>query len=350
MNDFVKEQIILRNREPFDEDFMPETIRFRDSQRKELWSSFFTTPQGARPSHFFLFGPSGSGKSLLVQELLIEAKRRAILAAYVNCWQYQSLHSIIDKIIGDFRLLIAERNNTMYKIEKLERFINKKQFLLVLDDIDRLDPKEIDFILYNLCDLKNVTLVCLGYSMNFLKRLDDRVRSRLVPKIIEFPAYSKGELMAMVKERSERGLSDSCYHNELLKKAVNMANGDARVAIQTIKKAAECAEQKRNDTIHLKDLVNSGINARQIKITKVLESLSEHHRIIYEVIRKSRRIESGKLWLAYKEACHREKKQNAPQRTFQYYRDELLYMGLICSKRLRVRGNVRLYALNPKPI
>lgn len=350
MSEIVKERIIFSKREPFEEEFLPETIRFRDSQRKELWSSLFTTPRGARPTHLFLFGPSGSGKTLAVQEMLCEAKKRSILAAYVNCWQYQSLHSIIDKIIDDFRLLIAERNNTMYKIEKLERFINKKQFFLVLDDIDRLDPKEIDFILYNLCDLKNVTLICLGYSMKFLKGLDDRVRSRLVPKIIEFPAYTKDELMTITKERAERDLSDSSYRNEVLKKAVSMANGDARVAIQTIKKAAECAERKRSDSIQLNDLFKSGINARQLKVTKVLESLSEHHRIIYEVIRKSRRIESGKLWLAYKEACQKEKIHNAPQRTFQYYRDELLNMGLICSKRLRVRGNVRLYTLNPKPI
>jgi archaeal cell division control protein 6 len=341
---------IICNREPFDEECVPEKIRYRDSQMKELWSCLFITPRGSRPSHVFLFGPSGTGKTMLVQSLMMELKNRSILSAYVNCWQYQSLHSIMDKIIGDFRLITAERNNTMFKMERFEKFLNKKPFFLILDDIDKLDPREIDFILYNLCDVKNATLICIGYNLRFLKRLDDRVRSRLVPKIIEFPAYSRKELSEILRERVERGLSEGTWDENVLRKTTAMANGDARMAIQTIKNAAECAENGRKEKIEIKDLNKSCVNARELKINKVLDNLNDHHRIIFEVIRKNRRMVSGKLWDAYKKECEKRKAKHAPQRTFQYYRDELLNMGLICSKRMRIRGNVRLYSVNPKPI
>jgi len=350
MNETKTTTKVICNPEAFDEECVPDKFLYRDSQIKELWSCLFSTPRGSRPSHVFLFGPSGTGKTMIVQSLTKELKNRSIMSAHANCWQYQSLHSIMDKIIGDFRLLAAERNNTMYKIELFEKFLGRKSFVLILDDIDKLDPKEIDFILYNLCDVKNTTLICIGYNLSFLKRLDDRVRSRLAPKIIECPAYSRKELSEILRERTEAGLSEGAWDKNVLRKITSMANGDARMAIQTIKNAAECAESGRKERIEIKDLKKSCIDARELKISKVLDNLNDHHRIIFEVIRKNKRIVSGKLWDAYKEECKKKKAKPAPQRTFQYYRDELLYMGLICSKRMRIRGNVRLYKANSSPI
>jgi cell division control protein 6 len=328
MSEMKETRKIILNEEMFDEEYVPTVFQHRDSQIKDLKSCLESIFRGKKPIHTFLFGPSGAGKTLMARCLMKELEERSIMVAYVNCWENQSLHSIMDKINGDFRIIQAERNSTIYKIERLEKYLNHKPFVLTLDDIDRLDPREIDLILYNLCDLKNTVLVCIGYNLGFLKKLDDRVRSRLVPKIIECPAYSKKEL----------------------RKTMRMANGDARMAIQTIRNAANCAECDHKGMIDINDLKRSCIDARELKINKVLDNLTEHHRMIFEIIRDRKKIISGKLWDAYEDKCRKIKTKPAPQRTFQYYRDELLNMGLICSKRMRIRGNVRLYSVNYEPI
>jgi len=341
---------IIKNEKMFDEDYVPPTIHFRDGQIKDLQLCLESGIKGNRPIHAFICGPSGTGKTLIARSLLKELEEHSILGIYINCWEHKSLYSIIDKIVNEFRILSVEKISSIYKIEKLERYLNARPFVIILDDIDRLDPKDIDHVLYNLSDLAKTGLVCIGCSMSFLHKLDQRVRSRLNPKLIECPAYSKKELTRILKERAEYGLEEARWDERILRKAINLANGDARMAIQTLRNAAAYAENAKKGKIEVKDLEKGWVDAAELKVNKVLANLNEHHKFIYEVIQERRKVVSGKLWDAYKDACRRKKLKPVPQRTFQYYRDELLCMGLICSKRLRIRGNVRLYSLNSKPI
>ena len=66
----------------------------------------------------------------------------------------------------------------------------------------------------------------------------------------------------------------------MLRKAINMSNGDARMAIQTLRNAASYAENARARKIEAKDLKKGFIDARELKINKILdevESASQAH-------------------------------------------------------------------------
>lgn len=340
---------IIRNRDVLSEDYIPSEIHSRDSQKRELQICLEPAIRGYKSIHTFIYGPSGTGKTLIAKALLRDLKERSINGAYINCWEHQSLYSIIDKIIEDFRILNAEKQNTIYKMEKFEKFLNDKPFILILDNIDRLDPKDIDFSLYNLCDLRKTGLVCIGYSMDFLQKLEDRVKSRLNPRIIEGPAYSKKELLQILKERAEIGLETHSWDDRILKKIVNLANGDARMAVQTLGNAANYAENERSPRIKIKDLERGWIDAKELKINEILDNLGPHHRVILEVIQGCKEAISSDLWHEYKKACRRKKIKIVPFRTFAYYRDQLINSGLIISKRARIRGNVRIYSANKRP-
>lgn len=349
MSDNSEAKKIIRNRDVLNEEYLPPEIQSRDSQIRELQLCLEPSIRGHKPIHTFIFGPSGTGKTLIAKSLLKELKERSINGDYINCWEHQSLYSIVDKIIEDFRILQAEKVSTVLKIERFEKFLNDKPFVLILDNIDRLEPKDIDFSLYNLCDLRKTGLVCIGYSMDFLQKLEDRVKSRLNPRIIECPAYSRKELFHILKERAEHGLEKHNWDDRILKKIVGLANGDARMAIQTLRNAANYAENEKSPRIKIKELERGWIDARDLKINKILDSLSPHHRLIFEVVKENKEVISGDLWHEYKKACRRKKTKIIPLRTFAYYRDQLTNMGLILSKRARLRGNVRIYSVNERP-
>jgi len=348
-NERKQTKSILKDLNILSEDYLPLGIQNRDNQIRELQLCLEPSMRGQKPIHAFLFGPSGTGKTLIARALLKELEERQIRAMYINCWENQTLYSIADRMIEDFRILQAEKISAIYKIEKFEEYLKDRPFVLVLDNIDRLEPKEIDLILYNLSDLNKTGLVCIGNSMSFLQRLDDRVKSKIHPRIIECPAYSRKELMQIVKERADYALEAENWDLKILRKIASLAGGDARIAIQTLRNAANYADNKRLGRIERANLEQGWIDSRELKINQLLENLSPHHRLIYEIVRGSKEILSGDLWKAYKIVCQRKRIKAVPLRTFAYYRDQLTNIGLVYSKRARIRGNVRIYGPNMKP-
>ena len=341
---------IVRNEHFFSDEYMPPIIHSRDRQIRELQFCLELAIKNQKPIHAFLFGPPGTGKTLIARALLKELEENSIKGIYINCWKHQTLFSIVDKICADYRLLHTEKISAVYKIERFEKYLNEKPFILILDNIDRLEPKEIDLILYNLGDLKKTGLVCIGNNMGFLQKLDDRVKSKLSPRIIECLAYSRKELMQIVKERAEYGLERSSWDLKILGKIVSLANKDARLTIQTLKNAANYAESEKSGIIAIEHLEQGWIDSKELKINQILEDLSLHHRLIFEIVKGSKKILSGDLFKEYKKACQKRKAKAVPVRTFASYRDQLANMGLIFSQRATgIRGNVRIYRINDRP-
>ena len=337
---------IVRNHHFLSEDYLPPLIHGRDDQIRELQACLEPAIKGQKPIHVFLFGPPGTGKTLIARALFKELEEHSIKGIYINCWEHQTLYSIVDKMIEEFRILQAERTSAIYKIEKFERYLNDRPFVLILDNIDRLEPKEIDLILYNLGDIRKTGLVCVGNSMSFLHKLDDRVKSKLNPRLIECPAYSRNELLEILKERAELGLERTSWDLRVLGKVIGLAGGDARMAIQTLSNAANYAENERKGMIEIEDLEQGWIDSNELKINQIFENLSPHHKLIYEIMKERKEIHSGDLWREYKEACQKKRVKAVPLRTFTYYRDQLTNVGLISSKRARIRGNIRIYKAN----
>ena len=185
--------------------------------------------------------------------------------------------------------------------------------------------------------------------MSFLHKLDDRVKSKLNPRLIECPGYSRKELLEIVKERAELGMERTSWDLRVLGKIVSLASGDAGIAIRTLSNAANYAENQRKGRIEIEDLEQGWIDSKALKIDQILENLSPHHRFVFEIVKERQGILSGDLWREYKRACQRTKVKAVPLRTFAYYRDQLTNMGLIYSQRARIRGNVRIYKANMKP-
>ena len=78
----------------------------------------------------------------------------------------------------------------------------------------------------------------------------------------------------------------------------------------------------------------------------MLEKLGEHHRLIYEIIKKNPGITSSKLVSTYGSECGRIGLGPKSSRSLSNYLNKLIALKHIKSERASVRGNVRVFKSN----
>lgn len=292
----------------------------------------------------WLYGPPGAGKtgtSRYILRQLIQAYR--VYGVYVNCWERNSLYSVIEKIVNELRILGAEKPDTSFKMERLQRHLKDTPLVLVLDEIDQPPPKERNSILYNLCGIESIGLICISNSRSFLYDVDERVKSRLNPTQIEFRPYSASDLVYIISLRAETALVPRTWDKGILEAISRMADGDARIAIQTLKSAAYYAEKSNSPKILAEHIEKGWKDASVIKRTYLLNKLSADHKILYEIIKSKKEVLSKQLWGDYISEARRKGVKPIALRTYSEYVNKLRDLGLIKADRARVRGKVRVF-------
>lgn len=338
------ERSIIVNPEILNETYILANIPARETHAEELLHCLRPAFEKKKPMHAWLFGEPGTGKTLLVKHVLRKMSKEALVSGiYINCWEQNSFYSVLDKLVRELRMLGAEKLNTSFKLERLKMFIGNRPFIIVLDEIDKPKREERDSILYNLCNIGNVGLVCVSNSRSALYSMDERIKSRLNARQIEFRPYAYEDLFFILKQRAELALGPGSWNEATLRKVAELAEGDARVAIQTLKNAAYAAEKDSDRAIaekHIKEAFNS---AKDLKKTYLLNKLTTHHRLLYEIVKERKEINSGELWEAYLARCRAENKPAIALRTFSEYMNKLIELDLVRWDRALVRGKVRVF-------
>ncbi len=213
--------------------------------------------------------------------------------------------------------------------------------------MDKLRRRELNDILYALKSLGKIGLICISNTRRYFLTLDPRITSRLSFKSIHFPPYSNEELYIILKQRIEcRALYPNTCSKKTLELIADLAAGDARIAIQTLRNAAYIAEEQDKHRITSEDIEKAYEEVRELKRKYTLEKLGEHYKLIYQVIKENPGITSGKLYQAYRKICRKEGLESKSRRTLNNYIEKLITLKYVKSERASIRGNVRTFSVN----
>ena len=178
---------ILVNPNVLEEDHLPDRMLHSKDRIAEIEGYLSPVLKKQKPLHLWLYGDPGTGKTATARYILEKLQRKsAVKGLYVNCWQHESLYSILDYITAELRILRAEEQRTAKKLEKFQQYIKDEPFLLILDEMDKPAPKERSSIIYTFCCLPKVGLINISNSCDSLFELDARVRSRLNPVLVVY--------------------------------------------------------------------------------------------------------------------------------------------------------------------
>jgi cell division control protein 6 len=323
----------------------PKNISARDFQVDELLACLRPVYKKDKPIHAWLFGAPGTGKTLVARYALKRIEKDAyVKGIYVNCWECSSYYSALDYIVRELRILGAEKLNTSFKLERFRQFIESNPFLIVLDEIDHLKGDERDSIIYNLCNIGNIGLICISNSNDALCTVDDRIKSRLSAKQIEFESYTGMELVNILNQRVQFALRQGACSDSVLRIIAHYAGGDARVAIQVLKNASYFAEKGMRKRVELKDIKAGYSSTKNLEKNRFLDKLSSNHKLLYELVKKKKEVNSGELWKIYLAECEKLNKQPIALRTYSDYMNRLIELNLIHWDRALVMGKVRVFS------
>ena len=325
------------------EDFVPADLVARDTQARLIEARLEPLRSGRKPVHLWLHGAPGSGKTATARAVLARIQREtAVPCLVVNCWVRDTLYEILDQIVTELKIFRAEEHRSSVKMERLQRHLGNRCMIILLDEIDRIAPCERARVLYSLDAIGNTGLICISNTLGALCEVEKRIVSRINPRTVSFEPYSAGEAVEILTRRAELALGQNGCPAHLAKRIAAVSNGDARVAIQTLRNAAEAAQRAGHEAIMPSDVSAGWNDAHATTSGQMLANLTEDHRMLCQIARQQKEVLCTALWETYLDRCSQANRKPIAPRTFSAYVNQLVRLGLLTCERARVKGNVRL--------
>tara|TARA_Y100000310_G_scaffold167546_3_gene167452 strand:+ start:1655 stop:2902 length:1248 start_codon:yes stop_codon:yes gene_type:complete len=361
--------VIFKNKFFLQMDYQPREIPYRDKQIKQIASILAPVLRGEKPSNLFLYGKTGTGKTLSInyvrENLLKRIKADSefkLRVEYLNCklkkvsdTEYRILAELVRKL-GDSVPATGLPTESVYNkfIEIIDR--EKQLVVLILDEIDQTIKKISDGFLYNLTrinsELSKSQLCVVGISndLTFLDNLDPRVKSSLSEEEIVFPPYNALQLTEILNKRSEEVFKEKVIQEGVVEKCAAFAareHGDARRALDLLRVAGELAERNSDSKIFLKYIDQANNKIEKDKILDVVRTEPKQFQIVlYSIIKLSEKnktqqtslihnknkknsIFTGEVYNLYQDLCAKNKFEVLTQRRVSDIIQEFDMLGII---------------------
>ncbi|MFB6176983.1 MAG: orc1/cdc6 family replication initiation protein [Halobaculum sp.] len=260
----------------------------RDKQLDDIITFLRPTLQGNRPPNLLLYGPSGTGKSLIINavceqiEDLAEAQGDNFGVIKINCQTIKShdraVYRLVDSAASSAGIEPGVPQSGVSTDQKLNRFYEVlsghfDSVIIILDEIDLLAGRQRDpsdepaysKLLYQLSRASqlgridgDVSVAALTHDPRFMENLDGRAESSFNPEDVVFPDYDADQLRSILERRRD-AYQEGVLEDDIIPLSAAYAaqdHGDARKAIDLFRKAGELADRHGDDRVredHVRD-------------------------------------------------------------------------------------------------
>ena len=350
---------IFKNKRTLQANYTPEVIRHRESEIKQIASILAPSLRLEKPSNLFLYGVTGTGKTLsvkyVVSQLLEKAKTGGfnLRIIYINC----KLKKVADteyRILAELLSALGKKvpetglpTDSLYK--QFIEIVNEEDqlLILVLDEIDQAVDKIGDSLLYNLTRLDSslkgsqISLVGISNRLTFVDTLDPRVKSSLSEEQILFHPYDAVQLKDILTQRSTEAFKEGVIGNGVLDKCAAYAaseHGDARRALDLLRVAGEIAEREGGNVLEMKHIDQSEQKIEKDSVLDIVKSQPKQFQLtLLSIIENARNYNgtafyTGDVFEKYSSFCQEARAKQITQRRISDIIGEFDMLGLITTK------------------
>ena len=349
---------LFKNKSVLQSNYNPSILSHRDEQIHSIASIFAPALRGEKVSNLFVFGKTGTGKTLSIQHVgekmisrLKEMNEWHLKFVYVNCklkkvadTEYRILAEIIHELGGHVPSTGLPTDQVYSRF--IDLIDNEKQMIiLVLDEIDQSVKKISDNFIYSLTrlntELKNaqISIIGISNSLTFMDNLDPRVRSSLGEEELIFSPYNALQLQDILKERADKAFKEGVLEEGVISKCAAYAareHGDARRALDLLRVSGEIAERETSKKITLLHIDQANNKIERDKMLDIIEGEPRQFQLVlYSIMvlesdtKRAEAIFTGEVYNAYQEICNKTKNEALTQRRVSDILAEFDMLGII---------------------
>ncbi len=311
MLDVEGESSVFVNRDLVEPDTIidEERIVGRDEQLESVVSFLKPTLQGNRPPNMLLYGPAGTGKSLIIgavtQQIieLCQSKGERFGVVNINCQPINTLDQAVYELVQtvakdvDAAIGVPETGvSTKRKYRRLYELINTHydSVIFILDEIDLLIGRRSNAepayskLLYQLSRASNtneiegrVSVAALTNDPKFMENIDGRAESSFNPRDVYFPDYDANQLREILGNRRDAFRQDALEDDviPLVAAFAAQSHGDARKAIDLFRGAGDLADERGDSVVRENHVRESQEEIDKDRSLKLVEGLTTQKKI-----------------------------------------------------------------------
>lgn len=298
------EETLFKNSEVFDFDYIPEEFLFRQAQMQEIATCMKPAIQGRRPINCMLAGKPATGKTTSIKLILKQIQDyNHIIPVYINSRISKSGFRVFSEI--NKAVLGLSPPNTGIPLtsiyEKIFKNLKQQEKILItaLDDAYYLD--DTDELIYQLARANEIyqgikigIITVLSEKERYI--IEDKSSSVFRPRVIEFPEYTKEEILEILKKRAELGLYPRVAPLEILNTIMShVKNNDLRFGIELLRQSVietESASEKTITKRHLETAFEKILKSEETGKHEI--ALTKNEKILLSLIEKP--LISGQLF------------------------------------------------------
>ncbi|WP_419181148.1 orc1/cdc6 family replication initiation protein [Haloarcula litorea] len=309
--EFDEQEGLIRERALLDPNHVVEEDRIvgRDEQLQEVTKMLRVALGNNRPPNLFLYGPSGTGKSLITKAVcnkitkICESREIEFGTIEVNCQDLDTLGVAVYELVTEAAdeagvdVEVPKHGvSTKEKWDELFRIVNENfdSIVFVLDELDMLvgrrDKQDPAFsrLLYQLSRAGGdgeldayISVVAISNDTKMMESVGSRALSSFTPEDVHFDDYDANQLQSILRRRQ-----DAFYEDVLADDVIPLAaafaaqtHGDARKAIDLMRVAGELAEREGDAQVREEHVRQAQDKVEKNRVLEVVRGISTQKKL-----------------------------------------------------------------------
>ena len=364
--DFEEDQI-FKDSYILESDYVPEMLVGRDEEISAVSEIFYPLLRKGKPGHAFIYGPPGSGKTVVIKHVLRHLYSEAgysINLKHVNilCKKYSTTTKILGFLIKELgypKTLPKSGVSSGFFYDLFFAFLKESghSLTLIFDEIDFLKD---DDVLYNfsrsgefkeLNERQFIQIIGVSNTGQFVNSLDPRVDSSMQRETIIFPPYNKVQLINILNSRVPLAF----YPDVVFKGTVELCaeesardEGDARRAIFLLQTAGNIAIKTKCENVQPGHVMMATQKIKEDVSLQFVLNMTYHEKFVLlamlnteKYLKKGKFIVTGDIYRVYADMCRFGEEEPLSLAAISQKVSKFKMMGIInANKSSRGRGGL----------